>query len=144
MSPSDRKARSRSRSRSRRARNQTSVWYRSLLAAAASLVEAPPRPAARAEWMNLRRFMVSPVLWFRMRRYRIKISRPSDIVKPPEAMRLFDRTRAERRLRHSLVELMELAARAVPDRAALVYNGESVTFADVLDRMRRVAAYLVE
>ncbi len=56
--------------------------------------------------------------------------------------RLYDRALPLRTREYSLVEIMEITARLVPDQAALIFEDESIAFSTLLERMRRVAAFL--
>ena len=57
-------------------------------------------------------------------------------------MRLYDRALPLRKLQRSLTEIMEITAALQPDRTAIVYEDESISFRTLLERMKRVAAYL--
>ena len=57
-------------------------------------------------------------------------------------MRLYDRTLPLRKYPHSLTEIMEITAHAVPERTALIYEQEFISFATLLERMKRVASFL--
>src|SRR5688572_7825672 len=57
-------------------------------------------------------------------------------------MRHYDRALPLRTHSHSLTEIMEITARIAPDQVALIYDDEPVDFAELLERMKRVAAYL--
>jgi long-chain acyl-CoA synthetase len=57
---------------------------------------------------------------------------------------LHERLRPLRTLDRSLTEVIELTARAVPDKPALLFEDESVSYGVVFEHMRRVAGYLIE
>src|SRR5213593_3413148 len=58
--------------------------------------------------------------------------------------RLYDRAFPLRARPCSLVEVIEITARLVPDKAALSYEDEAISFRALLEKMRKVAAFLVE
>jgi long-chain acyl-CoA synthetase len=57
-------------------------------------------------------------------------------------MRLYDRTLPLRKYPHSLTEIMEITAQVVPERTALIHEQESISFATLLERMKRLASFL--
>ena len=59
-------------------------------------------------------------------------------------MRPYDRMKPLRSLGRSLTEIAEITARTIPDKPALVYEGETISFATLAERMRRVAGFLAE
>src|SRR5262245_23293015 len=59
-----------------------------------------------------------------------------------ERMLIRERMRAARALDHSLTEVLEIAARTLPDQAALIFAEETIPYRAMLERARRVAAFL--
>jgi long-chain acyl-CoA synthetase len=58
-------------------------------------------------------------------------------------VRLHDRMKPMRALGRSLTEVLEIVTRVVPDKRALLYGDQTISFAELTDRMRRIAGYLV-
>ena len=59
-------------------------------------------------------------------------------------MRLHDRMKPMRVLGRSLAEIFDIVARIAPAKRALLYEDQSISFAELTNRMRRIAGYLAE